>query len=262
MPVRFPPVEDILLAKAPLREVICQVKFPLILRIMEEKPVEFQEMVRARFPVLEVERPLQIAPEKAMAGTSIDLRPPVYRFHTSERKRTASLAPDFYALSNSEYAHWVDFAEDLSYVTDAVRRVYEIPYATRVGLRYVNFIDGRFVDSGRLEDVYQLLRPELTAMLRVGVISSPALAIAEMRIPEGEVEGISEWFTFRYGIPRKEEPSGSGFVLDFDRYGEGQIDLNLVLPRCDLYHEEIYRAFRWCILEEGLAAFRPVSREA
>jgi uncharacterized protein (TIGR04255 family) len=52
----FPKVEDVRLARAPLKEVICQVRFPVILRIGTEQPVEFQERIRERFPDFSWER--------------------------------------------------------------------------------------------------------------------------------------------------------------------------------------------------------------
>jgi uncharacterized protein (TIGR04255 family) len=42
----FPEVDDIRLQRVPLTEVIGQVRFPPILRIANENPVEFQEKIR------------------------------------------------------------------------------------------------------------------------------------------------------------------------------------------------------------------------
>ena len=254
MPLNFPTVEDIHLAHAPLREVICQVRFPTILRIAHEEPAEFQERIRARFPALEVESGVVIEMEKLKPGGRVGFRPPVYRFHNRDRTCTVSLAPDFYALSTTAYRHWADFADHLAYAADAIQEVYAIPYATRIGLRYINILDATFTDSGAFDDVLHLLRDELTVMLKTDAILSPELAMQRI---QATTDG--DRFTFRYGLIHEGTPPEPKFVLDFDLYAEGNIDLDDLLPRCDRYHRVIYNAFRWCIADGKLAVLQPGS---
>jgi hypothetical protein len=45
-PSPFPESERIIYAKNPLESVICQLRFPAILKISSEPPVEFQETLR------------------------------------------------------------------------------------------------------------------------------------------------------------------------------------------------------------------------
>ena len=254
MLTNFPMVQDVPLGKPPLREAICQVRFPPILRLTKENPSEFQERIRKRFPVLAIERPLQIEPEVVMIADKLDFRPTIYRFRNQNERRTVSLAQDFYALSTEAYRHWPDFAADLECIAEAVRDIYDIPYATRVGLRYINSITADFTESGNFRDTYELLKPEMTAILRTEVIPSPSLAMSEVRAVEGE-----EGFTLRYGVALKDENSSElAFVLDFDRYAEGQITLDGLMGRCDNYHREIYNAFSWCIQDEKTTVFKPM----
>jgi len=49
------------------------------------------------------------------------------------------------------------------------------------------------------------------------------------------------------------------FVLDFDYYEEGQLPLKNLKRRIDRYHSKIYQAFRWCLLDESLTRFEPLS---
>ncbi len=253
MPLAFPIVQDIPLGRAPLREVICQVRFPTMLRIAEEKPVHFQERIRDRFPALDVEHGVVIESEGTKPGPSIELRPAVYRFHDPSEVRAVGLAPDFYALSTQVYQHWVGFADDLRYITEAVCGEYDIPYATRIGLRYINVIDASFTPTGEFAAVYDLLRPELTVMLRTDVVVSPDYAMQRMHVAADNGE-----FAFRYGLIHEGEVAEPKFVLDFDYYVEGSIGLDDLLTRCDHYHQVIYRAFRWCIADSKLAAFEPL----
>jgi len=257
MSLKFPKYEDVPLAKPPLREVICQVRFPVILRIIDERPSEFQERIRQRFPELQVQRPLVISGSVAKPDASVDLKPPLYRFHGRNRTWTVSLAPDSYALSTSAYEHWPEFAGELEKVTEAVLQTYDIPYASRIGLRYINVIDRSFTKSARLEDVYALLRPELSALLVTSAIMEPVYAISDIRATTGD-----DRFTFRCGLSQMADSDELGFVLDFDCYAEGQLSLEDLSARGDRYHTLIYGAFRWCILDdEALSVFEPKTKE-
>ncbi len=251
MPLSFPEVEDIYLANAPLREVICQVRFPTILRIAKEEPAEFQERIRERFPLLETKRSVLIETEGFKPGGRAQFPPPVFRFHSSDKARTVSLASDFYALSVKDYKHWDDFANYLALVAESAQEIYAIPYATRIGLRYINVLDRAFGNFHTFEEVLNLLRDELTVILRTDVIQSPEMAIHRIQTPVDD-----DQFTFRYGLVRDIPSSDPQFLLDFDHYVEGEIGLESLLARCEDYHQRIYNAFRWCIAENGLSFFQ------
>jgi uncharacterized protein (TIGR04255 family) len=254
MPLNFPAVEDVHLENAPVREVICQVRFPTILRITREEPVEFQERIRKRFPVLEAERQVVIETEGMKPGGRAKFPPTVFRFHNRNRTQSVSLAPDFYALSVTDYKHWTDFSACLDHIARAAQEVYTIPYATRIGLRYINVLGPTFAGANEFSEVLDLLRDELTVMLKTDVILSPKLA--HHRI---EMLADSNQFTFRYGMIREGTPPEPRFLLDFDHYAEGELDLDDLLSRCERYHRHIYNAFRWCIAENKLSFFQPAS---
>jgi len=204
--------------------------------------------------VLEVERGKLIELEGEPRGR-IGFPPPVYRFYNQDRTRTVSLAPDFYALNTQAYRHWADFADDLAYAADAAREAYEIPYATRIGLRYINGLDTTFTDSDEFDDVLDLVRDELTVMLRTDAIPSPELAIQRI-----QASADGDHFIFRYGLMHEGTPPEPRFLLDFDLYVEGDIGLGDLLARCDRYHQRIYHAFHWCIADGKLAVFQPFDK--
>ncbi len=49
----FPEVTRVLYSKATLHEVVCQVRFPADLRLEKDPPADFQQRVRATFPLLD-----------------------------------------------------------------------------------------------------------------------------------------------------------------------------------------------------------------
>lgn len=252
MPLNFPQVEDIHLAKAPLREVICQVRFPVILRIANEEPVELQEKIRARFPVLEVEHGVLVEMEGLKPKGQVGLAPPSYHFHNQDRTCSVTLAPDFYALSSKAYKHWSGFSDDLDFISRAAHAEYAFPYATRIGLRYINVLEPKKIGLESFNDVLSALRDELTVMLKTDAIQSPELALQRIQAVTN-----GDRFTFLYGLLHEGMPLEPKFMLDFDMYAEGNLMLEDLLDRCRRYHEFIYSAFRWCIPDDKLYLFDP-----
>jgi len=250
--IYFPQREDVRLQRAPLAEVICQVRFPPILRIAGEQPVAFQERVRERFPQLEVEQgvivhmqPLGTMPPSAKP------EPRIFRFKSPDGNTTVSLALNFYALSTTSYTHWRDFLELLQLVNEAACEVYNLPYAVRVGLRYINHLTFENTGTRSVRELWDILRPELTALLRGDCWDEP-LEMLNQLLLAGEGD---ERLTLRSGFKSGEKPV---FLLDFDYYAEGNIPLENLSALCQRYHDVIYNAFRWCIRDEKLTVFAPI----
>jgi len=250
---RFPPIEDIRLKKAPLDEVICQVRFPQILRIGEEKPVDFQEQIRRRLPVLDVEREIEVrVPSQEISQPSAQASPPVFRFKSSDEKTIVSLAPHFYALSTKVYTHWRDFLEFVQLVNNAACAVYDLPYATRIGLRYVNRLTFENTQTNSVRDLWGIVRSELTVLLRENCWDDP-LEMLNQLLLAGEGD---ERLRLRMGFRKEDDPF---FLLDFDCYVEGNKPLEELMSLCNRFHDVIYRAFRWCIEDDQLDVFEPVA---
>jgi len=250
--LRFPQQEDVRLQRAPLAEVVCQVRFPPILRIAGEQPIAFQERMRERFPQLDVEQGM-IVPMVPLSTTppSAQPQPRIFRFKSPGDHTMVSLALDFYALSTTSYTHWRDFLEYLSFVHQAACEVYTIPYATRVGLRYINHLTRQNTGANNVSELWGILRPELTVLLKGDCWDEPQEMLNQILLTGGE----NEQLTLRSGFRGGEKPI---FLLDFDYYSEGNIPLENLSDLCHRYHEVIHNAFRWCIREGKLGVFVPI----
>lgn len=250
MPIEFPAVEEVPLAAPPLDEVVCQVRFPPILRIANEEPVEFQELIRGRFPELQKKHSfqLQLTEPGNPNPSSAESKPIIYVFANSANNAQVSLSPGFYAVSTGDYSGWNNFLEDLGLVHEMVGRTYQPAYATRIGLRYINRITTTNTGATTSEELLGLVRAELTATLRgkVWENASEMAGVVNFSAPPAQMN-------LRYGYEVNE--SVPALLLDFDYFEEGQIDLEEVLERCAAYHEFIYRAFRWTVRDEALKQF-------
>ena len=248
----FPQQEDIRLQRAPLAEVICQVRFPPVLRIANEQPIAFQERIRKHFPQLSIEHGLSVR-WAAQEGEppSAKPEPRTFRFKSADGKTVTALALDFFALSTVSYTHWEDFLELLQLVNGAAHEVYDLPYAVRVGLRYINQLTFDNTGSTSVAELWDVLRPELTELLTSDCWDVPVEMISHLLLAGDKDEQL----TLRSGFRSGTEPI---FLLDFDYYVEGSVPLADVPVLCERFHDVIHDAFRWCIREDKVAVFGPI----
>jgi uncharacterized protein (TIGR04255 family) len=258
MSIKFPSEPDIPLKNAPLVEVVCQVRFPPILRINNEEPSEFQEEIRDQFPKIEIEQGFLLSvPVPGSGGTpSAEAKSKkTYRFRTRDEGSTVSLASDFYALSTTQYTHWRDFSDGLELVQEAVLKVYRPSYATRIGLRFINHLTPENTGGQDLEHILTILNPGLIGYIQSNVWSTPVEAQSRLSLADEDAR-----LNLRTGYDNKDDPPF--FLLDFDYFEEGELYLSDLIEICNRYHDVIYRAFRWCFPDENLSVFEPFAEEA
>ena len=258
MPLNFPSHLDVRLGKSPLAEVVCQVRFPPVLRITTRTPAEFQDLVRYRFPFHEMEQGLRVrlltlgADQTADAETTTRL----HRFRTTDESTAITLGTDAYAVSTTNYTFWEDFARDLAIAHEAAMAAYQMPFYTRIGLRYVNALTPASTDLGTLPELATLLQPALTALFETDAWTLPLDSISQMLLDDGPGKLV-----FRVAA-RSDIGDGSPLVLlDLDYFEEGELPVTDLLERCKRYHDVIYDAFRWAISDKALTAFQPVITE-
>ena len=257
MTLSFPHQPDVKLGRAPLAQVVSQVRFSPILRIAAEQPVAFQEAIRHQFPIYEVEQPFSFQVPLAPGETpipSLQRAPSVFRFKSADGLSLVTLAQDFFALSTERYTIWEDFAAHLDLISRSVMAEYRPSPILRVGLRYINEFNTGKYEVGSFDDLLELLQPELTSPITAGVWSMPKSFAAEMEIPDDEGT-----LAIRFGFPPDQPEAPRVLVLDFDYFEEGQSTLDGLVARCDRFHKVIYDAFRWAIRDDRLSVFDPLS---
>ena len=114
--MKFPDSPRTSYGRNPLTEVICQLRFPRILRIENEVPVDFQEAVRGSYPLLNTSRvlplPLLVNPQPNPPPVILD-QGLTYEFLNKEQNQKLVLSSDFIALTTTKYTHWEEFRESL-----------------------------------------------------------------------------------------------------------------------------------------------------
>lgn len=250
MPIQFPVVREVPLVTPPLEEVVCQVRFPPILKISAEEPVELQELIRNYFPEIEKRHVFQFqlpTPGNPLPP-SAENQSISFVFTDVDKETQATLSPSFYAVSTKKYRGWRKFLEILQVVHAAVTSTYRPAYATRVGLRYINRLTTENTEAATRHEIFDLVKAELTATLRGTVWDNANEMIGVVNFADPPAQ-----LNLRYGYEVDE--SVPTFLLDFDYFEEGKIDLAEVIARCNQYHDVIYRAFRWVVKDDALTHF-------
>jgi len=243
-----------------LAEVICQLRFPEILKIGTELPVAFQELIRDEFPQFSkrMEAPA-IPPSQTSTPGESKVN---YQFASADGLWRVNLSSGFISLSCNRYTCWEDFAKKLDKPLAAFIQTYNPAYFHRIGLRYLNFISRKNLS---LEDVPFR---DLFQNMYLG-------PLADDEIPENTVTRCSmdTEFAIRGGCKVKihagpgmivrKTPNGTQqdkevrFIFDQDLYMNGNVPVNYSAGALQTLHSQAYSIFRDAITDVLFEALDP-----
>ncbi len=244
-----------------LAEVICQLRFPEILRIGADAPVAFQEAIRGDYPQYSK---ISEAAAPRITGTpgnmQLENQPSTanHQFVSADGIWRINLTGRFISLSCRRYTCWEDFAKRLDKPLAAFIQVYKPAYFERVGLRYLNFISR---SSLSLEDIpfRALIQPPYLGILSDEEISEPSATRssvdAEFAIRGGCRAKIhaGPGLVKRNGVADKEVK----FILDQDLYMTGNVPINYSAGALETLHTQAYAIFRGAITDMLHDALEP-----
>ena len=251
-------------AKAPVAEVICQLRFPEILTIEANIPADFQEQIRGDFPRYSVTKETP-APKPVGTPGHITLQPQPqtnnYQFMSADGVWRVNLTSKFISLACTRYNCWEEFGGMLDKPLAAFIRLYKPAYFERVGLRYINFISRRDLE---LENVpyRELLHPcwlgpmgeedvQEAAASRCSVDTEMALR-GGCRVKIHAGPGLVK----RNGKPDPEVK----FVFDQDLFMQGNVPVNHSAGALETLHSQSFSIFRGAVTELLHDAMEPEIR--
>ena len=232
-----------------LGEVICQLRFPEILTISANPPVEFQEAIRAEFPQFQ-RRTDTPAPRitGAPGSFSLENQPGTvnYQFASPDGNWRVNLTGKFISLSCNRYTCWEEFAGKLDRPLAAFIRIYKPAYFER----YMNFISR---SSLGLEGIpfSQLIAPCYLGPLQEEELReeniSRCTVDAEMSIRGGcRVKLHAGPGIIKRGNQTDKEVK---FIFDQDLYMPGQLAVNLSAGALQTLHAQAHSIFRGAITD-------------
>lgn len=245
----FPNSPRVIYAENPLVEVVCQLKFPPILKIESELPAQFQERIRGKYPMMQENAPDQLPLPPAIAKVMSQSIPGfvqgrTYSFISADEQWRVALTREFLALSTVHYRQWEQFRASLQEALDALIESYQPSFFVRIGLRYRDVI--RKSTPG-LENLSwsRLIRPHV-----LGPLSEPKLSRAIEHSANDVLIALDNnngRVRILHGLIRETNDNEPSYSIDSDFYYEGRTVTADVFKYLDSFNREAGNLFRWCI---------------
>ena len=259
----FPETTRILYKKNPLEEVICQLRFPTILKIEKEIPYELQEAIRNDFPEYSESNEIQIplpgqktgeVPSELVELAKNNLIRKNYMFLSVDKKWKVNLTRDFITLSTVDYSRWEEFRNKILFIIDKFENIYNPSYFSRLGLRYIDIISRENLGLTNVS-WSELLNPAI-----IGLLGEESF--------ENQVENLTINTLLDLGFRDSKVRIQNGLVVDTsskqkkyrvdsDFYTLENTKISESLEILDNFHECASRLIRWCITEKLHNAMEP-----
>lgn len=257
--MNLPEFERVIYKRNPLVEVVCQLSFPPILKISHQEPVEFQDMIRFKYPLFETTR-VQLPSEisQVVQQLGLPLQSDVaYNFKSEDQRWSLSLTKDFIALTTSSYERYEQFKQRLEEALGIFEAIYKPSFYTRIGLRYQDLII-RSKLGIEDESWSKLIAEHIASELHETNFSSSIQTIVKSLVLKTEIGQIN----LNHGLVNVKEAQGSSdeiaYLFDADFYTEQKIEGNKdVWNVLNQFNQSAGRLFRWSITDTLHNAMQP-----
>lgn len=258
----LPEYSQVQYARAPLKLVVCQLRFPSQLRISDPTFVaDFQDAIASDYP--ELRREQQSLFQVSSGGLPEASHVMMYRFLDGQGAWSVLLGEGSLTLESRAYSSIEDLLRRFERVVTAARDTLGIGLRQRLGLRYLN----EFRHPGKTELTHWRddFRPEFLGFA-ASLFEEPvgyALQQVQVTRPDGR-------FVVRHGamrgttvpsLPSTQEPEAQDafYLLDLDYSDSRPVPLDVAASQEQLraYNAFIYRFFRWTLSERHHVALEP-----
>lgn len=242
----FPDSPRVIYRKNPLEEVICQLRFPEILRIDAELPASFQDSIRKEYPLFREHSADQLRdklpPEvvRLFAGEMSE-SPRAFDFLAADESWKVGLTRGFLSLSTTHYVRWEEFRDRLNELQRVLIDNYAPAFYARVGLRYKNVIRRSAIGD-----------PEVAwhSLLESHILGEIGCAEVNPRIVEAArrttFSAAGEWnVRLQHGLRADEDETV--YVIDSDFFRDARTEISDVSGYLNEFNRESGRLFRWCV---------------
>jgi len=257
----FPDTKRVVFEHSPLEQVVCQLRFPPILRIDSTPPADFQEKIRAKFPNysesidFKLEMPFGIgenAPPEMVRQVMQSSGVKNHEFLSEDEKLKINLTRNFLSLTTTEYHRWEHFIENFRLPVSALTEYYQPTNFSRIGLRYIDVF--RRSKLG-LEGVpwKELLNPAL-----IGLLGSPETANSVDGFETVQVIKLAD----NAGMVRIRakiiiDDTEQIFILDGDFFNSTQNETTDAIDVLNSLNLKATRFLRWSIQDQLFKALGP-----
>lgn len=258
----FPEKPRVIYHHNPLDIVVCQLRFPPILRIVSNIPADFQDKVRLEFPLFvddtgnAIELPTEFMekiPGDFFSALQIEKRKR-YTFSTEDDSWVVNLEQDFIALTAQNYIRWEEFERYFRLPLEALHECYSPAFYVRTGLRYRNIIRRSELNLEGVE-WSELLNERLAGVLSDEIIYSDiknSSGTLEIKLDDGQ-----SIVRIKHGLVMHKESGELCYLIDNDFFTTQKIGVNNAVDKLKYFNTKSGNLFRWCITEKLHDAMEP-----
>ena len=259
----FPDAPRVIYENNPLEQVICQIRFPTILRIITELPARFQDAIRQEYPLFDTKNEIKLKlPPQLLEKMPFDFlnlldasQEKAYNFTSVDEQWTISLTKDFISLTANNYIRWEEFREHLRVPFEALLSEYTPTFFSRVGLRYQNVIRRSVLGLGNTP-WSELLQPYIAGPLAAPGLNSDSVENTT-QIVEILLENDYGKVKIRHGFAVDKTTEEICYLVDNDFFAEKIERSEDVLDRLERFNRRARRLFHWCITPKLHEAMEP-----
>ncbi len=220
-----------------LESVFCEIRFPSLLELETEIPIDFQKAWRKRFPIYEQGK----SGELSQAGLS--KLSTLHHFGSRDGRWKLSLGSSSLSLATSKYQSFAELVEQVGWVVEQSASLLDTDFFTRIGMRYINKISAQNSYSG----LQGAVNSEIAATHATGVFGQVGSLKTQV---QGNVQGGGSYH-FQYGIAvdqkeSTEENVVNAIVLDFD-YSDAGVQVEHLISTLERFHEVHFKFFWWTL---------------
>lgn len=235
-----------------LFHVVFQARFPEIMRIQHEPPIDFQDALKKE-GYTEITRGLLSDSPGMIPGQALDDIGRMFNFLPEQKDWEITLGQDFIALNcHRNYKNYSEFKEKLEKVLRIFYEIYEPPYFTRIGLMYRNMANRVFlphlkqisVESFIPEHIFPvLMTPRADDVLSLQTVSQ--FDDNEIKVNVGHtLSQVSGVFGQRQVTDEK------SYIIDIDCFYDRNVGvIDEIFTKCDIFKKLERNFFEWSITE-------------
>lgn len=257
--MKLPDYPRVIYQRNPLIEVVCQLRFPTILKIKNQDPFEFQDKIYEDYPIYKKYSPSFSKEleeiENLLSETSL-LSLDSHKFNSDDGKWQISLNQNFLSLATLQYERFEEFEARLKKALEIFENLYQVKYYTKISLRYQDLILRSKLEMAE-QPWSKLIKPEIASELHNPLLSSSIKSLLknlEIQLDEGTIK-------FSHGLVEVEDSETKAqelaYLLDSDFFLEGKIEHTKVWEILKNFNKLSGKLFRWSITDELHNALLP-----
>ena len=249
--------ERVKYSNCPLAEVVYQFNFPTILAIEANAPVEFQNIIRTKFPHyqqrIEKESQLMVNLVDRNVNPMFKSNPDkkIHLFISDDGLWKVTLAKNYISISTLKYEQWEDLKCKFSDVLQTFINLYNPVYFERIGLRYIDVFN---LDELQLTGTpwNELIKPHLLGCLCLSNGENLKVSTNSVK-SELFIDDIIIRIEAGLAIANEKE----SFILDCDYYQKGKVNIQEIENVSEQLHNESTSFFQRSITSKLHEAMKP-----